>query len=84
MPSAKPAAAARYPEVPYEPQLIDATFAERVFFCNSGAEAIEGGIRYDEGNVHRDGIMRLATARDVRRRSGRVGLGGRSRIHDSS
>ncbi len=44
-------------------QLIDATFADRVFFCNSGAEANEAALKlarkyaHDRGNPEKRGIV---------------------------
>ena len=49
-------------------RLIDQCFADRVFFCNSGAESIEGAIKaarrtqYDEGHSERTEIITLTGA----------------------
>lgn len=46
-------------------KLIDATFAEKVFFCNSGAEANEAALKlarkyaHDKFGTHKSGIVRL-------------------------
>ncbi|MGK9171762.1 aspartate aminotransferase family protein [Yokenella regensburgei] len=49
-------------------QLIDATFAERVFFCNSGAEANEAALKlarkyaHDKFGSHKSGIVAFKNA----------------------
>jgi len=49
-------------------QLIDATFAERVFFCNSGAEANEAALKlarkyaHDHYGPHKSGIVAFNNA----------------------
>ncbi|ADP12452.1 Succinylornithine transaminase [Erwinia sp. Ejp617] len=49
-------------------QLIDATFADRVFFCNSGAEANEAALKLarkaaiDKGQEHKNGIVAFNNA----------------------
>lgn len=49
-------------------QLIDATFAERVFFCNSGAEANEAALKlarkyaHDHFGSHKSGIVAFKNA----------------------
>ncbi len=49
-------------------QLIDATFAERVFFCNSGAEANEAALKlarkyaHDSVGPHKSGIVAFNNA----------------------
>ncbi len=49
-------------------RLCDATFADKVFFCNSGAEAVECGIKavrryhYNKGDVARTNIITFAGA----------------------
>ncbi|WP_054178534.1 aspartate aminotransferase family protein [Trabulsiella odontotermitis] len=49
-------------------QLIDATFAERVFFCNSGAEANEAALKlarkyaHDHYGKHKSGIVAFKNA----------------------
>ncbi|QKJ86979.1 Acetylornithine/succinyldiaminopimelate aminotransferase [Paramixta manurensis] len=49
-------------------QLIDATFAERVFFCNSGAEANEAALKlarkyaHDHGGPQKSGIVAFNNA----------------------
>ncbi|ARU93806.1 aspartate aminotransferase family protein [Tatumella citrea] len=49
-------------------QLIDATFADRVFFCNSGAEANEAALKlarkyaHDQGNPGKRGIVAFNNA----------------------
>ncbi|MEW5289541.1 bifunctional succinylornithine transaminase/acetylornithine transaminase [Erwinia papayae] len=49
-------------------QLIDATFAERVFFCNSGAEANEAALKlarkvaHDSGGEQKSGIVAFKNA----------------------
>lgn len=41
-------------------QLIDATFADRVFFCNSGAEANEAALKLARKYAHDQGIRASA------------------------
>ncbi len=47
----------------FSQRLVDATFADSVFFCSSGAEAVEAGIKflrryhYETGNPHRTRII---------------------------
>ena len=49
-------------------QLIDATFADRAFFCNSGAEANEAALKLarkvalDNGNAQKNGIVAFTNA----------------------
>ncbi|PWL00501.1 succinylornithine aminotransferase [Pantoea allii] len=49
-------------------QLIDATFADRVFFCNSGAEANEAALKlarkvaHDRVGMHKSGIVAFKNA----------------------
>ena len=49
-------------------QLIDATFADRVFFCNSGAEANEAALKtarkfaHDRFGAHKSGIVAFKNA----------------------
>lgn len=49
-------------------QLIDATFAERIFFCNSGAEANEAALKtarkyaHDRFGSHKSGIVAFKNA----------------------
>ncbi|MEG3113077.1 MULTISPECIES: aspartate aminotransferase family protein [unclassified Pantoea] len=49
-------------------QLIDATFADRVFFCNSGAEANEAALKlarkvaHDRFGAHKSGIVAFTNA----------------------
>ncbi len=49
-------------------QLIDATFADRVFFCNSGAEANEAALKlarkyaHDTAGEHKSGIVAFSNA----------------------
>ncbi len=49
-------------------QLIDATFADRVFFCNSGAEANEAALKtarkyaHDRFGSHKSGIVAFKNA----------------------
>jgi len=49
-------------------QLIDATFADRVFFCNSGAEANEAALKlarkvaHDRAGPHKSGIVAFKNA----------------------
>ncbi|ADO48807.1 succinylornithine/acetylornithine transaminase [[Enterobacter] lignolyticus] len=49
-------------------QLIDATFAEKVFFCNSGAEANEAALKlarkyaHDKFGTHKNGIVAFKNA----------------------
>lgn len=49
-------------------QLIDATFADRVFFCNSGAEANEAALKlarkyaHDTAGPHKSGIVAFKNA----------------------
>lgn len=49
-------------------KLIDATFAEKVFFCNSGAEANEAALKlarkyaHDKFGVHKSGIVAFKNA----------------------
>lgn len=49
-------------------QLIDATFADRVFFCNSGAEANEAALKlarkyaHDRVGAHKSGIVAFTNA----------------------
>ncbi|WP_432413215.1 aspartate aminotransferase family protein [Pantoea allii] len=49
-------------------QLIDATFADRVFFCNSGAEANEAALKlarkvaHDRVGMHKSGIVACKNA----------------------
>ena len=49
-------------------QLIDATFADRIFFCNSGAEANEAALKtarkfaHDRFGVHKSGIVAFKNA----------------------
>lgn len=49
-------------------QLIDATFADRVFFCNSGAEANEAALKlarkyaHDKFGSHKSGIVAFKNA----------------------
>lgn len=49
-------------------QLIDATFADRVFFCNSGAEANEAALKlarkvaHDRVGPHKSGIVAFKNA----------------------
>ena len=44
--------------------LIDNSCMDRVFFCNSGAEAVEGAIKVARryGKLHRDGAYEVITA----------------------
>lgn len=49
-------------------QLVDATFADRVFFCNSGAEANEAALKlarkvaHDSGDLQKNGIVAFNNA----------------------
>jgi len=49
-------------------QLIDATFADRIFFCNSGAEANEAALKlarkyaHDKFGAHKSGIVAFKNA----------------------
>ncbi|GLQ05441.1 aspartate aminotransferase family protein [Sneathiella chinensis] len=49
-------------------RLTDNSFADRVFFCNSGAEAVEAGLKmmrryhYDRGQPHRSRIIGMHNA----------------------
>ena len=49
-------------------KLIDATFAEKVFFCNSGAEANEAALKlarkyaHDKFGTHKSGIVAFKNA----------------------
>ncbi len=62
-------------------KLIDATFAEKVFFCNSGAEANEAALKlarkyaHDKFGTHKSGIVafkkRLPRAHALYRQRGR-------------
>ena len=54
--------------VPTGEKLIDATFADRVFFCNSGAEANEAALKlarkfaHDRYGSHKSGIVAFKNA----------------------
>ncbi len=49
-------------------RLVDATFAERVFFCNSGAEANEAALKLARRYAHdRHGAQKIARDLDAKR-----------------
>jgi len=52
------------PQLELAQRLVDSAFASRVFFCNSGAEAVEGAIKLARkwGRVHRDGAHVIVCA----------------------
>lgn len=52
------------PQVELAQLLIDNSCMDRVFFCNSGAEAVEGAIKVARryGKLHRDGAYEVITA----------------------
>ena len=54
------------PQVELARLLIDNSCMDRVFFCNSGAEAVEGAIKVARryGKLHRDGAYEVITALD--------------------
>ncbi len=57
-----------HPELRLAKKLIDATFADRVFFCNSGAEANEAALKlarkfaHDRYGSHKSGIVAFKNA----------------------
>ena len=52
------------PQIELAQQLIDNSCMDRVFFCNSGAEAVEGAIKVARrhGALHKDGAFEIITA----------------------
>ena len=54
------------PQVELAQLLIDNSCMDRVFFCNSGAEAVEGAVKVARryGKLHRDGAYEVITALD--------------------
>jgi acetylornithine/N-succinyldiaminopimelate aminotransferase len=54
------------PQIELAKLLIDNSCMDRVFFCNSGAEAVEGAIKVARryGKLHRDGAYEVITALD--------------------
>ncbi len=54
------------PQIELAQLLIDNSCMDRVFFCNSGAEAVEGAIKVARryGALHRDGAYEIITALD--------------------
>ena len=53
------------PQLALAELLVDSAFASRVFFCNSGAEAVEGAIKLARkwGKVHRNGAGVIVCAK---------------------
>jgi predicted acetylornithine/succinylornithine family transaminase len=54
------------PQIELAQLLIDNSCMDRVFFCNSGAEAVEGAVKVARryGKLHRDGAYEVITALD--------------------
>ena len=54
------------PQLELAQLLIDNSCMDRVFFCNSGAEAVEGAVKVARryGKLHRDGAYEVITALD--------------------
>ena len=54
------------PQVELAQLLIENSCMDRVFFCNSGAEAVEGAVKVARryGKLHRDGAYEVITALD--------------------
>ena len=53
------------PQLQLAELLVDSAFPSRAFFCNSGAEAVEGAIKLARkwGKVHRDGAATIVCAK---------------------